>query len=112
MKTREVEESIIYWSNQVLDTDIYNEAVDVFDGKLFKTLLDDTKLEEPKIDTEFSIIIGDLESTLTTLKAFYSDYPNIVNDRRYRDILINDDEVCNIDQLISITELVIGALLK
>ena len=111
MNSKSTESSIIYWSNQVLNTDTYKEPIDVFDGNLYKELLQNVCLDEVESGDMFPPFIDNLESTYTILKSFYNDYPNIINDSHYRDILVSDD-VCKVDQLVHITELVIGVLLK
>ena len=141
MGTKDIENSIIYWCNQTFNTDEYNTPVDLIDGKLFKHLLGNLTLPnlpfsiflfnnlnfliiytlsdiqmciEGHVVIEgkeplYSPLTDAFEGTIEILKLFYSDYPNIINDHRYKVIL---DEIYNEDQLVSITELVIGVLLK
>lgn len=105
-----MEKSIVYWSNQVLSREC-SEFGDLIDGDFYKELLLTLADDESSEAEWFPALNDNLESTLLILKSYYNDFPNIINDRRYRDILTSD-ELIPVDQLLNMTELVIGVLLK
>lgn len=111
MQSKEIEDSIIYWANQYMNTQKYHTTEDLLDGEFFHAILTREAHLEEVADDNFGFSLGHLETTLAILNTFYSEYDSIIHHSDYREIITNEI-ICNPYHIVLITELVIGVLIK
>jgi hypothetical protein len=111
MQATEIEESIIHWANRYLETENYTRYEQLLDAEFFFAILSNYNIKEDNKNDAFQLSMGALDSTLSILKEFYREIPNISEHPDYRNI-ISDEIICTESHVLPITELIIGVLLK
>ena len=111
MSSCTIEESIIHWANHHLGSTKYSNLEEMLDGEFFLSILKSQNADDASEGNQYGFSMGDLETTLSILQNFYIDYDNIMEHSDYREIVTND-VICTEMHVISITELVIGILIK